>query len=185
MGIMAVLKNFTRVFSGDVHHTDATVDPGGQPLKTSEHFSAAGDDSHPLTGDYVAAVSIPRSGGCVAVGYVDPSNAAVTQPGGKRIYSRNENAAPQGQVWLKNNGENLVANSVVSLKQTPDGAQIVTNGAGTYELEAGGDIVINGVRISPGGVITQVTSFKDAAGREYVNHLHNAGTPPGTTGPNL
>lgn len=184
MGLMAILNNFTRIFKDGVNYVDATIDPGGIPLKTSENFSAAGDDSHPLPGDFVAALEVQRSGGAIVVGYNDPKNAGVTKPGGKRIYSRNEDGEIQGELWLKNDSTNILSNGIVSLTQTAEGTQIVTNGAGTFTLEAGGDIVINGVRFKPDGTVTGMKKL-ELNEKEIDGHLHNAGNPPGTTGANI
>ena len=142
MGLMAVLKNFTREFAGGVHHTDATVDPGGQPLKNCEHFAPAGDDAHPLNNDFVATVGIPRSGGQVAVGYVDPNNPAKTQPGGKRIYSRSEAAEIQGEVWLKNDATNILQNANIILTQSPDGTYTVDNGGVAMVWTPDGNVTV-------------------------------------------
>ena len=182
---MARLNNFTRIFRDGVNYVDAIIDPGGIPMKTSENFSAAGDDSHPLPGDYAAAVGIQRSGGAVVVGYVDPENAGITQPGGKRIYSRNTESEIQGQLWLKNDSTNILSNSIVSITQTPEGSQIVTNGAGTLTLESGGDIVINGVRFAPGGIVTDMNKLK-LNNKEIDGHLHSGVTTGASnTGQNI
>lgn len=185
LAFIALLKNFVRVTKNGAKYAEGTIDGGGVTLKTSPHFSAPGDDSHPLIGDHPIAVSIPQHGGAAIVGYVDPKNAGITEPGEKRIYGRNVDGVPQGDLHLKADQTNTLKNDKVSLTQSPDGSFEITNGPGLLTLEAGGDFVINGVRFSPGGIITEITSLKDGTSREYVGHLHPAGTPPGQTGPNL
>lgn len=185
MGFIAILENFVRIAKNGAKYAEGKIDQGGVLLKTCAHFSAPGDDSHPLIGDYPLAVPIPQRGGAAIAGYVDPKNAGITAPGEKRIYARNTDGEIQGSLWLKSDGTNILSNAVVSLTQNPDGSFALTNGPGLLTLEAGGDFVINGVRFKPGGIIEAVASLKDTTAREYVPHIHNAGTPPGQTGPNI
>lgn len=186
MGFIALLKSWKRVTKNGAEYAEGIIDGGGVTLKTSPHFSAPGDDSHPLIGDHPIAVSIPQRGGAAIVGYVDPKNAGITDPGEVRRYARNADGEIQGSLWLQDDGTNILSNDEVSLTQFPDGSFELTNGPGLLTLEAGGDFVINGVRFSPGGIITQVTSLKDIAAREYVPHVHGGVTTgPSSSGPNL
>ena len=104
MGLIAVLKSFSRVIRNGANVSDVKVDAGGGDNKTAEHFSAPGDDSSPLPGDYAMMASTRKSGGLAAVGYIDPANEHITGPGGKRIYSRSENGVIVADIWLKNDG---------------------------------------------------------------------------------
>ena len=151
MGLIAILKSFTRVVKVESKYADTEIDPGGNALKTCEHFAAAGDDAHPLLEDYALAVEIPRSGGAAIAGYIDPNNAGVTLPGGKRIYSRNEDAEVQGQLWLKNDGENILSNLVASITQSPDGKLVIKNEVASITQSPDGKLVIK----NEVGTITQ------------------------------
>lgn len=211
MGRIAKLLSFVRVNRNEAKLSDVKVDPGGGPNVTAEHFAAAGDDSHPLPGDYVALNTDSGSGRESAIGYLDPLNEPKSQPGDKRIYARDGDGVVIVEVWLKNTGEATIVNENGSVTLRPDGGAITTtpestfdakadgsikgdNGSGSFELAARGDFLVNGVTIDTNGNITSPatitgpnivgsTSVK-AAGKELAGHLHLAGTPPGNTGPN-
>jgi len=206
MGLIAKLLSFTRVTRRGAKMSDVKVDPGGGPNITPLHYSAPGDDSFPLTTDYAVASKITNSGGAAVVGYLDPINDAKSLEGDKRIYGRDP-ATQLGvnEVWLQSDGSVVVsnANGSVVLRQdggcvltTPlsifdaaaDGSIAGTNGSGSFELEAGGDFVVNGVTIDIAGNIDSPTSISAPSivvnGKELGGHTHAAGTPPGNTGPN-
>ncbi len=211
MGRIAKLLSFLRTSRNEAKISDVKVDPGGGPIITAEHFTAAGDDSHPLPGDYVALNSDSGAGRESAVGYLDPLNEPKAQPGDKRIYARSEDGVVIVEIWLKNTGEATVLNENGSVTLRPDGGTITTtpqstfdakadgsikgdNGSGSFELEAEGAFLVNGVTIDASGNITSPatitspnmvgsTSVK-AAGKELAGHTHPAGTPPSNTGPN-
>lgn len=211
MGRIAKLLSFVRLTRNGAKVNDVKVDPGGGPNITAEHFAAAGDDSHPIPGDYVALNTDSGSGRESAIGYLDPLNEPKAQPGDKRIYARYEDGVVIVEVWLKNTGEATIINANGSVTLRPDGGTVTTtpkstfdaaadgsikgvNGSGSFELAAGGDFLVNGVTIDSSGNITSPatitgpnvvgsTSVK-AAGKELAGHLHLAGTPPGNTGPN-
>lgn len=236
MGVIALLQSFKRVIKNGAKYAEGTVDVGGVNLKTSPHFAAPGDDSHPVVGDYPVAVEIPHRGGVATVGYVDPKNAGITAPGEVRRYARNEGGEPQGHMHLKADQTNILSNDKVSLTQNPDGTYevknlvsaltmdasgtntlenplssltmddtgrntltnttstfiqtldgftVITNGPGLLVLDPLGVFTINGTRFLPGGIIEGVNSLKDNSAREYVPHIHPAGTPPGNTGTNI
>ncbi len=152
MGRIARLLSFVRVVRNGAKISDVKVDPGGGPNITGEHFAPPGDDSYPLPTDYAVTVVIPRGGGEVIVGYVDPLSDPVAQPGDKRVYGRNSAGAPIVQLWLKN-----------------DGTAILSNDNGSLTLQPSGQFLINGARITTGGdVIT-------AAGVSLDNHPHDQG----------
>lgn len=104
---------------------------------TVEQFSSAGDDSPPMTGDYAATTSLTRKGGQAAVGYIDPKLTPVSNPGEKRVYSRDANGAEVAQLYLKN-----------------DGSVQLSNSAGSFQLLSNGNLNLNGVIIDPSGTIT-------------------------------
>ena len=199
------LLSFTRIVRNDAQISDVKIDPGGGPNITAEDFRPAGDDAHPLTSDYALASATQRSGGQAITGYVDPINEPKAQPGDTRIYGReSENGTEVNQVWLKNDGSVLVSNENGSVLLRPDGGSIITtpestfdaaadgsiagaNGNGSFELQAGGDFVVNGVTIAANGDVT-VPSSLTLNGKELDAHDHPiAWTDPagsGTSGPN-
>lgn len=153
MGSIAKLLSFTRVLRNGAKLSDVKLDPGGGANLTAEHFADAGDDSHPLPGDYVATVGIPRDGGQAAVGYADTINDPKAAAGEKRIYGRDASTgAAVNEVWLKADGSVMIANS---------------NGA--IELKADGSVDINGAIISVAGEVTSAT------GRVLSTHVHAQG----------
>lgn len=135
---------------------DVKSDRGSSDNVTARHFSAPGDDSHPLPGDYVALSDAAGTGRQTAVGYKDKINAPQAQPGERRTYARNPAGAVVAQIWARNNGEVSVFND---------------NGA--FTLEPGGDVVINGVRITTDGRVIA------ANGVSLTGHTHAQGNDSG------
>lgn len=178
MGFVARLLSFTRVFRNDAYSTDVKVDPGGGANVTLPHFSAPGDDAAPFPDDFVAAVEVPRTGGAVAVGYVDPNNEGVAQPGEKIIYARSTSAGHEVvvRVHLKNDGSALVSNNNGTFELSQTGGIKGSNGNGSFELETGGNFVVNGVTIDTGGNIKTGASIESksviADGKELAGHVH-------------
>ena len=152
MGLRARLLSFARVIRNSANISDVKVDTGGGVNVTAEHFASAGDDSFPLTTDYAYVSPVPTSGGFVVVGYIDPKSEPKAQAGDKRIYARKSDGALAVEVWLKN-----------------DGSVVIANDNGSFEMEAGGDVIINGAKITTDGdVIT-------ASGVSLDNHPHAQG----------
>lgn len=125
------LLSFIRGLRNGAKISDVKVDPGGGPNVTAEHFSAPGDDGHPLPGDYVVGVSIQRSGGSAVVGYLDPKNDQKAAAGEKRIYARDSGGASIVELWLKN-----------------DGTAVLENASGSVTLAANGDITLDGPNVT-------------------------------------
>lgn len=152
MGIIAKLLSFTRATRNGAPIGDVKCDPGGGAIVTAEHTAPAGDDSHPMPGDYVALSAAAGTGRQSAIGYFDPINAPKATPGEKRIYARNSAGEFVAEVWLRSSG-----------------ACVINNVAGVFVLQPDGECYINGARITTGGdVIT-------AAGVSLGNHTHNQG----------
>jgi hypothetical protein len=178
MGRIVSVENFARALRQGNNISDVIVDSGGGENVTSEHYADAGDDSFPLTTDFAVTVGIQRSGGRVVVGYADVINTPKALSGDKRIYSRDGTGTAIADVWLKS-----------------DGSINLTNANGSIVLLANGSVNINGAIIDASGNITSPGTVSapnivgsgsvQASGKELVNHLHLAGTPPGNTGPNL
>lgn len=197
---VASLLSFTRTTSNDAKVTDVEVDLGGGNVVTAQHFSAPGDDSHPLKTDYAATSEVPRSGSRIAHGYLDPINTGVAQEGDKRIYGRDQSdGSAVNQVWLKNDGSVLVSNDNGSVLVRTDGGTLTTtpsstfdakadgsikgvNGSGSFELQAGGDFVVNGATIDTTGKITSpvqvvaptmtAATSLTVSGKEMAGHTH-------------
>lgn len=104
MGLIGRILSFVRAQRNGAQISDVKTDPGGGPNVTAEHFAPAGDDAHPLPGDYVYGSPSPQHGRYAAVGYVDPANQSKAQPGEKRLYARNADGQQVGEVWLKADG---------------------------------------------------------------------------------
>lgn len=163
------LLSFIRGDRNSAKVSDVKLNPGGGPNVTAEHFSAPGDDAHPLPGDYVVGVPIQRSGGSAVVGYLDPKNDQKAAAGDKRIYARNSAGASIVELWLKNDGTAVLENAKGSVVLKLTGEIDSRNTNGYYTLKDDGEIEANGARITTGGdVIT-------ASGVSLDNHPHNQG----------
>jgi hypothetical protein len=209
MGRIAKVLSFVRAIRNEAKLSDVKVDPGGGPNVTAEHFAAAGDDSHPVPGDYVALNSDSGSGRESAIGYLDAINEPKALAGDKRIYARDADGVLIVEIWLKNTGEATILNANGSVTLRPDGGTVTTtpkstfdadadgsiagtNGSGSFELAAGGDFLVNGVTIDTSGNITSPATITapnvagdtsvTAAGKELVDHAH-AGSPTAPSGP--
>lgn len=155
MGRIAKLLSFVRVIKNSAKISDVQVDPGGGANVTVEHFAPPGDDSYPLTTDRPFIINNGREGGESAVGYIDPVSDPVATEGDKRIYGRSPIAsATVNQVWLQNDGTILISNDNGSLLLSPDGAIKGDNNNGVFELQSGGNFVVNTVIIDTDGNIS-------------------------------
>ena len=183
MGLIARVLSFTRVTRNGAQVSDTKANPGGGPNLTAEHFASPGDDSHPLTMDYVYLSPAPQRGRYSAVGYVDPLNQPQAQAGEKRIYGRNAEGSVIVQFWLKNDGEALLSNDSGSVTLNPDGSILGSNSAGSFELQIDGDFVVNGVTIDPSGNISTPGTIEgdgitDTANSVTLSTHDHGGSPP-------
>jgi len=203
VGRIAKLLSFVRLTRNGAKVSDVKIDPGGGANITGEHFAPPGDDSHPLKTDYVITSKLPRTGNEAIIGYIDPISEPVALEGDKRIYGRDADGITKNQVWLKNDGSILSSNDNGSALLRPDGGTIITtpgstfdaaadgsikgiNGAGSFELQSGGDFVVNGVTIKANGDVIMPNSLL-LNGKEIDNHDHNitgGSSAPGPTGGN-
>jgi hypothetical protein len=168
VGLIGRVLSFVAKVRHSANVVDVEVKAGGMPLLTAEHFSAPGDDSAPLDGDYVILSDVAPMGRKVVVGYLDARNAPMAAKGEKRIYARGTSGVV-GSVWLKADGSVTVANTL-----------------GSFALSADGTINLNGVTISPTGEVTVPASLT-LAGHEIAAHTHpilSGSSAPGPTGPN-
>lgn len=181
MGRIASILSFSRIEQSGVKTSNVKINTGGGVNITAQHYSAPGDDSYPLETDFAAISSIPRRGGAIAIGYLDPLNTPKAQKGDKRIYARDSSGVVVAEVWLKN-----------------DNTILATNGSGSFELRPSGTIDLNGVTIDPSGNIITPTTIEAAQvsapsvmadGKEIAEHDHSqgndsAGNSQVDTGPN-
>lgn len=192
MGRIAKLLSFVRIERNGAKVSDVKVDRGGGDARTVEHFSAPGDDSFPLATDYLHTEKQAGTGRDSAVGYVDPINEPKALEGDKRIYARDAaTGAVMVEVWLKNDGTAIESNDNGSVTLNPNGSIKGLNANGSFELQAGGNFVVNGVTIDTSGNITSPAAVSApsivASGKELAGHDHpiNSGSSaPGPTGPN-
>ena len=117
--------------------SDIKSDRGSGDNVTAQHFTAPGDDSRPLPGDYASLSDAAGTGNQTATGYHDPKNPPKAEPGEKRIYARDSTGAVVAEMWLKASGDILIS-----------------NGPGVFTMLADGSVNINGLVISPDGEIT-------------------------------
>jgi len=174
VGLIGKILSFTRVIRNTVTVGAVKSDPGGGPNTTGRHYSSPGDDAQPLPGDYNYLAQTPQSGKFASIGYFDPVNPGQSAGGEKRIYARDANTgAVIVELWLKNDGSAVLMNSAVTVTVGLDGSVEADNGSGQFQLEAGGDFVANGAKLTTGGDV--VTSD----GVSLRNHFH---TQPNDSG---
>lgn len=78
-------------------------------------------------------------------------------------------------IWLKNDGSLHINNNNTSTTYGADGSVTTTNGSGSFALLPNGNVNINGVIITPQGVITPPAGggIMGANGVSYESHRHN------------
>ena len=203
MGRIASILSFIRRTKRNTNLSDIKADPGDGAIITGEVFQPSGDDAHPLDGDQVITVLIPRSGGEVIVGYVDPKNDQKTLKGEKRIYARDGQGNSIVEFWLKSdgsatlsnangsvalsiNGDIIASNTGASHKVNVDGTVKSDNGSGFIELKTDGSVDINGFIIDSNGNALTSGTIKGAGVTDSTNNItlnsHHHGGPPPTTG---
>ena len=129
---------------------DIKSDRGSGDNVTAQHFSAPGDDSLPLKGDYSALSQATGTGRQTSVGYRDGKLEGKAAPGEKRIYARSGPGEMSCEVWLKSTGE-----------------VIITNTVGTFVMQPTGDVVINGIILKADG-----SDIILATGKSLMHHSH-------------
>lgn len=153
MGIIGFIKSWLP------GNRTAQVELRGAETATVDNWPTPGDDSQPQEGDPVLLISLSDKGRRVIVAAADLNNEPKAKPGEKRIYSRKQNHDVAIELWLK-----------------ADGGAVLTNETGSFRMLPNGSVDINGVTISPDGMIT-------IPGGVVLNtHLHAVTTAPGTTG---
>ena len=159
MGRIVKVLSFLRLVRHDANVSDVKVDPGGGANITGHHFADLGDDSFPLETDLAITQEVSGTGREDVVGYLDPLNTPVAQPGDKRIYARDADSGEVVvEIWLKN-----------------DGSVTVSNDNGSLTLKVDGEIDANGATITTDGDV--VTS--DNISLRTHTHIGNLGSPTG------
>lgn len=213
VGQIGKLLSFVRsIKNNGAKVSDVTCNLGGTNNNIlAENFPPAGDDSFPLTNDYVLLVPIKGEGRYQVCGYLDIKNEPKAAAGDKRIYARNANGDSVVELWLKNDESGTLSNSNGSVTLEANGdVKVVTQDAtfdvlsngiiegknqnGFFRLESSGDFNVNGLVInaagsgtSPGSLNAQTitgSSSVQAAGKELAGHTHPSADPPANTGPN-
>lgn len=139
----AEVDSVTRETDEGVRVTVIKAIPNGEKNPaTYDHFSAPGDDSPPLPGDFLTSTDSPGVGNEDAVGYFDPKMEPKAQPGEKRVYARNSAGDVVGEMWLQGDATITIENS--SGKK--------------FEMDAAGDVTITGNLIVHGEVTAMAAS---------------------------
>lgn len=184
MGRLARLLSFLPLERNGVKVSDAKVDTGGGVNVTAQHSAPPGDDSQPLPNDTAVLSNDTGTGRETAIGYIDTNNSQKAQAGEKRIYSRDADGAEIAEVWIKNTGEVIILTPNSTFTATPEGAIIGQNSAGSFELQDGGNFIVNGVTIDVDGNITTpgtINADDITADNQNVTlstHEHNNGNVP-------
>lgn len=105
MGRIAKLVSFLRrTTPAGAIIDEAEVDAGGNAKHTAQHFSAPGDDSQPMDGDFAATNDSGGAGEKQIVGWHDPKTPRKSGKGGKRIYSRSAPGVVAAEFWMEPDG---------------------------------------------------------------------------------
>jgi len=136
MGLVAEVKAVERVIENGGHGVDVQVDPGGGANTTAHHYSAPGEDSLPLAGDWAACESSSGQGNLQVSGYADSACAPKAGNGEKRIYSRSGPGIVAAEIWLKADGTIVSTNGSTIVEQGPDSIRITGNLIVTGEITA-------------------------------------------------
>ncbi len=188
MGMISAVLSYARKIRNGANVSDVKHDPGGGALETGEHFQPANMDSAPLPGDYTVTTSVQRTGGEVAVGFIDPAQAQTANPGEFRAYSRSAGGTQVAQVYLMNDGTVEMSNAIVNITALADGTITAGNGPGLFNMAPDGTVTINNVIITPDGAVSSPASMTapaiaagtslTKAGVEVADQQHTHG--PGT-----
>lgn len=177
MGLIGQILSFLHITKNDANVSEITVDLGGGDTEASEFYTGVGDDSQPLTGDYLFTINQHGGKKSIAVAYLDPKLSPVAEPGDKRIYSRSADGSVVASVWLKNTGEMVFENEKATITLEADGEMILTNGSATATLKTSGVVDVNGA------TITTIGDVLTAGGVSLQKHVHTSAAPGSPTSP--
>lgn len=170
MGVIAKVLSVERVERNGVTVTEIKANPTGGANTTMTMFPPSGKDPQPLKGDYAVGTSVPGKGRMGVVGFIDPVNVPVSEPGDNRSYSRDETTGTTvAQVWIKNDGSILISNDNGSVTITPDGV-VEINGNTDFA------VAFNDMQTAFDQLVTDVNAFVT----KFNTHTHNGavGAPP-------
>lgn len=170
-GVIAKVLSTLRVTRDGVSRLTVKSEPGGGEF-TPDHFGPAGDDSAPLSGDFLGGIPVQGTGRGVVSGYVDPVNPGIALGGEVRRYGRDEAGAIVSSVHLFRDGsiELVSVPGASGFTLGADGSITGFNASGDFKLAANGDFEVNGAKIDASGEIT------NAAGIVLGTHDHTPGT---------
>lgn len=192
MGLrLAKVLSFLRTLRNEAWVSDVKVDRAGGDNRTPEHYADPGDDSFPLSGDYAATGNFEGNTRSAVIGYLDPVNEPKAAAGDKRIYARDASTGVLiVDFWLKNDGTAITENKNGRITLAPDGSTTIespigtlsiaadgeitgSNAGGSFQLQPGGDFVVNGAKITSSG------DFVDSSGKNLRTHVHPQGNDSG------
>lgn len=143
MGLIGRLVDFITRSRGGQQYGEATARSIGDTTLTAQHFGAPGEDARPLPGDSVIMVQGPTSGSRAAVGYAAAGEQRQAAAGERRTFARNAQGETVSQIW-----------------QYADGRVVITNqGGGAISMTPGGEVTINGVRITTAGDVVSASGI--------------------------
>lgn len=135
---------------------DVILDPGaGDELKVPM-FSAPGDDSRPLPGDYVGTISHPGDEGQTAVAYASPGVESIAVDGEVRRFARDSDGKVVCEYHFKNDGSFEFKNENTTLT-VESGGTIVIDSSESVNIQSADAITIRGdseVTIESSGTVT-------------------------------
>lgn len=174
---IAEVRKIERVDEDGAKGTNLVVDEGGNPI-TVEHFTAAGVDSCPMVGDFVALDDARET----ALGYADIKNEDASEPGEFRAYARKADGSIVGQVFLKVDGSMV-------LESMEGGTTVTLKPNGDIEIKPGNQVKIGANPISALALAQKVdqrigdleTAFNNFLSGTFVPHTHPDAM--GSTGP--
>ena len=102
MGLIGQVTGFSRDVVEGMQAPTTQVDVGGGDTITADHYTPAGD-APPLKTDFAVLVEVQD--GYVAIGYLDPINAGVAQPGEWRAVGRDSSGAIKGYILISATGQ--------------------------------------------------------------------------------
>lgn len=159
---IAEVKAVERVVVNDVATIELQVAMEGGVIATVEYFSAAGEDSPPMVGDFVALTESSGGSGTVqAVAWQDPKNPTEAADGEKRLYARDSHGDIACEIWLKSDVEAVitVVKDGMALRLKNDNGPIILDsrdvraGAGAGRAIACVGDVATGICTAPGQAI--------------------------------
>lgn len=162
---IAEVRKIERVDEDGAKGTNLVVDEGGNPI-TVEHFTAAGVDSCPMVGDFVALDDARET----ALGYADVKNEDTSEPGELRAYARDDAGAIVVELFLHKDGSAVIVNKNGGrIEMAPDGVVTINK----MVIDKDGNVSTPG-EIAADGEITAIASGASVTVSQHV-HPHPMG----------